>query len=369
MKISRPCLSGPSLALSVAALFGLGAAATVPAAPVALAAQQAASATGQVALNPSHPDRYVVKRGDTLWDISAMFLKDPWYWPEIWHVNPQVENPHLIYPGDVLTLVYVNGKPQLQLQRGTAGTEKLSPRVREESLADAIPTIPLEVIKPFLSRGVILEKDEIEKLPYVVAIRGRHLVGAAGNDLYIRGKVEGVGYGYSIVHPGEKLIDPDTGKVVGYEGVYVGGGTIQQVGDPSTLLIEASSREAIAGDRLISQSFRYPATFQPRPPKQAVDGSIIHVVDGVSQIGQYQIVILNRGASDGLEPGNVLQIWQAGEVVDDDPKPGRISPKAQLPEHPAGLLIVFRIYDRLCYGLVVQATGEIHVLDKVRNPT
>jgi hypothetical protein len=372
MKISRPCLSCPSLALSLAAVLALGAATTAPAAPVVLAAQQAAGATGAAALNPRHPDRYVVKRGDTLWDISATFLRDPWYWPEIWHVNPQIENPHLIYPGDVLTLVYVDGKPQLQLQRGsagTAGTEKLSPRVREESLEDAIPTIPLDVIRPFLSRGVVLEKDEVDKLPYVVAIRGEHLVGAAGNDLYVRGKVEGVGYGYSIVHPGDKLIDPDTGKVVGYEGVYVGGGTIQQVGDPSTLYMEASSREVLEGDRLISQSLRYPATFQPRPPKQPVDGSIIHVVDGVSQIGQYQIVILNRGTSDGLEPGNVLRIWQVGDVVDDNPKPGRISRKAQLPDHPAGLLIVFRTYDRLSYGLVVQATGEIHVLDKVRNPT
>lgn len=367
MKISRPCFSASSLVMSAAAMLVLGAAGNAPATPVALAAQ-AAAATGQVALNPSHPDQYVVKRGDTLWDISAMFLRDPWYWPEIWYVNPQIENPHLIYPGDVLTLVYVNGKPQLQLQRGASGTEKLSPRVREQPLADAIPTIPLEVIRPFLNRGTILERDETEKLPYVVAIRGRHIVGAAGNDLYVRGKVEGVGYGYSVVHPGDKLIDPDDGEFVGYEGVYVGAGTIRQVGDPSTLFLNSSSQEAIEGDRLISQTFRYPATFQPRSPSRPIDGSVIHVVDGVSQFGQYQIVILNRGTRDGLEPGNVLRVWQSGDVVDDSLKPGRISRNVRLPEEPAGLVIVFRTFDRLSYALVVQATGEMHVLDRVRNP-
>jgi hypothetical protein len=368
MKISRPGSSWYPLVLSAAVLLAPGVTGNALAMPVALAAQQAAA--GEVALNPSHPEQYVVKRGDTLWDISAMFLRDPWYWPEIWQVNPQIENPHLIYPGDVLTLVYVNGKPQLQLQRGTAGggTEKLSPQVREQPLADAIPTIPIEVIKPFLTRGTILQKDEIGKLPYVVAVRGGHVVGAAGNDLYVRGDVEGVDYGYHVVHPGEKLVDPDDGDVVGYEGVFVGRGVIRAVGDPSTLFMQESAREALEGDRLISQSIRFPATFQPRAPARLVDGSIIHVVDGVSQIAQYQIIILNRGTRDGLEPGSVLQIWQAGELVDDNRKPGRISRNVVLPEEPAGLSIVFRTFDRVSYALVVRATGEIHVLDKVRNP-
>jgi hypothetical protein len=372
MNNSRSGSSWSSLLLPIAALLALGAASAAPAASVALAAQEAA-ASGGVALNPGHPDQYVVKRGDTLWDISAMFLRDPWYWPEIWHANPQIENPHLIYPGDVLTLVYVDGKPQLQLQRGGAaiagGTEKLSPQVREQPIEDAIPTIPLETIKAFLSRGAILQKDEIEKLPYVVSIRGQHLVGAAGNDLYVRGDVQGVDYGYNVVHPGAKLVDPDDGDVVGYEGVFVGSGAIRRVGDPATLFLKESAREVLEGDRLISQTFRYPATFQPRPPAQPVDGSIIHVVDGVSQIGQYQVVVINRGSRDGLEPGNVLRIWQSGDKIEDHRKPGRISRNVRLPEEPAGLSIVFRTYDRMSYALVVQATGEIHVLDKVRNPS
>lgn len=368
MKISRSACFLASLALCTATLAPAGFAGGP--AGVALAGQQAGTAADGVALNPSHPDRYVVKRGDTLWDISAMFLRDPWYWPEIWYVNPQVANPHLIYPGDVLTLVYVDGKPQLRLERGVAGgTEKLSPRIREQSLADAIPTIPLEVIGAFLSRGSVLQKDEIEKTPYVVAIRDQHMLGAAGNDLYVRGDVAGVNAGYSVVHVGEELVDPDDGDVLGYEGIYVGAGTIRRLGDPATLFLTDSSREALEGDRLIEHSVVYPASFTPSAPAKPVEGSIMAVVDGLTQVGQYQVIVINRGTRDGLAVGNVLRVWQAGEKVPDEAKPGRISRNVRLPDEPAGISMVFQTYDRLSYALVMQATSEIHVNDTVRNPT
>ncbi len=372
MKISRPAMPPVALALAAAALVWCGAAVTAPASDVALAAQQSAAASGQVPLNPGHPDRYVVKRGDTLWDISAMFLRDPWYWPEIWYANPQVANPHLIYPGDVLTLVYVDGKPRLQLERGaavTGGTEKLSPRVREERLEDAIPAIPLEIIGAFLGRGSVLQKEEIDAAPYVVAIRDEHLVGAAGNDLYVRGDVAGVDYGYSVVHVGDKLIDPDDGDTLGYLGHYVGSGVIRRLGDPSTLSLADSGREALTGDRLISQDLVYPASFTPRPPARPVEGSIVAVVDGVSQVGQYQVIVINRGARHGLEVGNVLRVWQSGEKVNDRVRTGLTSRKVRLPDEPAGISMVFRTYDRVSYALIMQATSEIHVLDAVRNPT
>lgn len=369
MKISRPSISSAVLVLSSATLLWCDAAMTAPATGIAFAAAEA-SATGQVPLNPRHPDSYVVKRGDTLWDISAMFLQDPWYWPEIWQANPQVANPHLIYPGDVLTLVFVNGRPQLQLQRGTAmgGTEKLSPKVREQDLADAIPTIPLETIGAFLSRGTILQKDDIDGAPYVVAIRDRHLIGAAGNDLYVRGDVAGMNYGYNVVHVGDRLIDPDDGDVLGYEGIYVGSGAIRRLGDPATLTLADTSREVLEGDRLISQNLTYPANFTPRAPSKPVEGSIIAVVDGVSQVGQYQVVILNRGTRHGLEVGSVLRVWRAGESVADRNRSGLSGGKVRLPDEPAGLSMVFRTYDRVSYALVMEATSEIHVMDTVKNP-
>ncbi|MCK6370607.1 MAG: LysM peptidoglycan-binding domain-containing protein [Gammaproteobacteria bacterium] len=370
MKISRPSVSSAALALASATLVWCSAAATAPATQISLAAQQAAASAGQMALNPDHPERYVVKRGDTLWDISAMFLRDPWYWPEIWYANPQVANPHLIYPGDVLTLVYVDGRPRLQLERGvaTGGSEKLSPRVREERLEDAIPTIPLETIGAFLGRGSILQRDEIDAAPYVVAIGDERLMGAAGNDLYVRGDIAGVDYGYNVVHVGDRLVDPDDGAVLGFQGIYVGSGTIRRGGDPATLALADSSREALEGDRLFAQSVTYPAYFTPRPPAKPVDGRIIAVVDGVSQVGQFQVVIINRGTQHGLEVGNVLQVWRAGQTVPDRVRTGLSSRKVRLPDEPAGISMVFRTYDRVSYALIMEATSEIHVLDAVRNP-
>ena len=330
-----------------------------------LSAQQ----SGGVQLNPSHPDTYVVKSGDTLWDISARFLRDPWYWPEIWYVNPQVANPHLIYPGDVLTLVYVDGKPQLRLQRGAAvNDEKLLPRVREESLESAIYTLPYGVVAPFLSKGMVLEKKEIEKLPYVVALRDDHLVGATGNDVYIRGNSIDPDSVYSLIHPGDKLIDPDDGDVVGYEGIFVSEAKLTRAGDPATMRLNASAQEAVIGDRVLSQVQPLPMHFIPRAPDKPVEGRIIHVVDGVTQIGQYQVVIINRGASHGMETGHVLSIWQAGEKVTDRVKSGLFNRNVQLPDERAGLLMVFKVYDRISYGLVMNAENAIHILDKVRNP-
>lgn len=373
MKISHPSFMSTGLLVSAASLVLCSAVGAGPVTGVTLAAQEAAAAAGAPALNPGHPDQYVVKRGDTLWGISAMFLRDPWYWPEIWYANPQVENPHLIYPGDVLTLVYVDGQPRIQVQRGAVargGTEKLSPRVREMGLEEAIPTIPIEVIGAFLNRGTFLQKRDIASSPYVVAIRDNHIVGAAGNELYVRGEeLGGLNQGYSVVRVGEKLVDPDDGDFLGYEGIYVGEGMIRRTGDPSTLFLSASDREAMEGDRLIQQNIVLPARFIPRPPSSQVEGSIIQVVDGVSQVGQYQVIIINRGTDHGLEPGNVLRVWQRGSKATDQPKPGRISQKVQLPDEPAGLSIVFRTFDRVSYALIVRATSEIHVQDIVKNPT
>jgi hypothetical protein len=337
-----------------------------------LLAQQANEPGGSIPLNPSHPDSYVVKKGDTLWDISSMFLRDPWYWPEIWYVNPQVQNPHLIYPGDVLTLVYVDGRPQIRSSRGdvvASGTERLSPRIREQQLSDALTTIPYEVIAPFLDKGMVLQKDEIDGLPHIVALRDDVLLGATGNDAYVRGDVGGLDSAYSVVHIGDKLVDPDDGDVLGYQGIYVGEGVVRRGGDPATVTLGETRREAMKGDRLLARSEPLPMQFAPRAPERAVEGRIVHVVDGVTQIGQYQVIVINRGARDGLEPGHVLSVWQVGNRVADDVDSSFFGRKVQLPDEQAGLLMVFKTYDRLSYALVVRAQGPIHTLDKVRNPS
>ncbi len=367
---SSPLLSG-LLSVVLIGMLSIGGPASASGSLAAILAGQAGAAAA-IPLNPQHPQRYVVQRGDTLWDISGMFLRDPWYWPEIWYANPQVENPHLIYPGDVLTLVYVDGRPQIRLERGgvvqAGNTERLSPRIREEALDAAITTIRFEVISAFLSKGSVLEKDEIDELPYMVAIREGHLMASAGNDVYVRGNTGGVGSGYSIVHIGDELIEPDDDEVVGYEGIFAGEGTITRAGDPATMFLNKTRREALEGDRLVEQEFRVPLNFYPRSPETQVNGRIIHVVDGVSLIGQYMIVVLNRGSSHGLDEGHVLSVWQTGAEIEDRFASRFKNEKITLPDERAGHLMVFKTYDRISYALVMEATSEIHVLDKVENP-
>jgi len=325
----------------------------------------------RVPLAEGHPDEYTVQVGDTLWDIAATFLKDPWYWPEVWYVNPQVENPHLIYPGDVLALVIIDGRQRITTtSRGPA--YRLSPQARSTPLSEAITSIPYEQIAAFLSKGLVLEKGQVQRLPYIVATRGDHMIAAAGNEIYVRGGAPAQsGTRYSVVHVGDELVDPDDNKVVGFQGIYVGEGLLARGGDPATIALTDTNREALQGDRLIPESVDIPLNFFPKAPDIQVDGRIISVVDGVSMIGQYQVVVLNRGARNGLAPGDVLTVFQAGEVVRDHYSGGSFygaAEKVRLPDEEAGTLMVFKVYDRIGYGLVMEATTPIHVLDAVRNP-
>src|SRR5881394_2790486 len=289
-----------------------------------------AAAVGQPApppvLNPRHPETYVVQRGDTLWDIAAKFLRDPWNWPEIWQINPQIENPHLIFPGDTLSLVYLdNGRPAVTVtERGPAagpfaggGSEKLSPRIRELPLEEAIPTIPFAQVRAFLSRSVVLEKKQVSRLPYLVANR----------------------------------VDPDDNDTLGYGGIYIGQGRVDREGDPATLRLLDSTREALIGDYLLDEEDVLPANFVAHAPKQDVHGQIISVMDGVALIGQYQVVVLNRGAKHGLDPGATLRVYQTGRVVKDygggkgggqggaqGMEHGTFGRKVRLPDEPAGTM-------------------------------
>jgi LysM repeat protein len=320
----------------------------------------------RVLVNPRHPEQYVVQPGDTLWDISELFLLDAWYWPEIWQINPQVANPHLIYPGDILSLAYlVDGQPVLQIERGTA--QRLSPRVRAEALEQAVPTIPAEMLRSFLSRQTVLARSQLSRLPYVVAVP-EGLLGAAGEDVYVRGADDAVGHLYDIVHLGERLVDPDNNRTLGYEGIYVGRGRVQRAGDPSTVFLTDSTRETRIGDYLLEVEDVAPANYFPRPPSGEIEGRIISVIDGLSLIGQYQVVVLNRGAEHGLEPGHVLRSFKTGERVDDDVKGALFTLKVRLPDEPAGTMMVFQTYERMSYALVMEATSDIRILDTVRNP-
>ncbi len=335
---------------------------------LALAVFATAVVADQVALRDGHPDRHVVIKGDTLWDISAQFLDSPWLWPEIWHVNPQIDNPHLIYPGDVINLVYIDGKPQLQVQRAAGGTFKLSPRARVERLDKAIPTIPLDAIQQFLSQPLAVDEDTLAKAPYIVSSAGEHLIAGAGDRAYVRGVEEEKGSSYNIFRPGETYIDPDTGEALGYEALYLGDGEMERFGDPATMKLLRTTREINIGDRIMPLSqeevFAY---FTPHAAAESLSGKIISVVDGVSQIGQYQVVVINRGTREGVDVGTVFAVNQSGAVIADQVS-SKKGETVKLPDERAGIMMVFRTFEKVSFGLIMKATSPLHLGDTVTAP-
>jgi LysM repeat protein len=337
-------------------------------------AQPAEAPAQSIPLAPNAPDSYVVKRGDTLWGIAKVFLRDPWYWPEIWQVNPQVHNPHLIYPGDTLRLVFIEGKPQILLQRGDAA--RVEPRVRSEPLETAITTIPYATVAAFMSKPSVLDQEQIKHAPYVLATRDLHVVMSDGDTLYARGFTGPVESGahYNVVRIGEKLIDPDDKRLLGYNGIFTGAAHVTRGGDTVSLIMTESALETRAGDKLIPGGVDVPLDFIPSPPRIKTNGRIIAVADGVSIIGQYYVVVVNRGARDGLAPGNVLAVYDTGPVVHDTDKKGFFNTdqlgakKVQLPSERTGTFMVFKTFDNISYGLIMEATNLIRVGDKIQSP-
>ena len=190
---------------------------------------------------------------------------------------------------------------------------------------------------------------------------------SSGRDVYVRGVDETVGTVFNVVEQGEELIDPDTNDVLGYQGIYVGQGRSDRTGDPSTLRMIESVREAVVGNFLMEEEDIIPLNFLPRPPDTEIDGRIISVLDGASLIGEYEVVVINRGSQAGLEPGHVLRVWQTGRTIRDTQR-GAFGQKVRLPDEPAGTMMVFRTSERLSYALVMEATTPLALLDAVRNP-
>jgi LysM domain len=335
---------------------------------------------GAVALAPNAPDSYVVKRGDTLWGIAKVFLRDPWFWPEIWQVNRQIQNPHLIYPGDTLRLVYIDGQPRITLERGVmerGDSARVLPRVRSQPLEAAVTTIPYDAVAAFMSKPSVLANEQIKGAPYVLSSRDNHVIVSNGDTLYARGFSSPAepGTHYNVVRVGDALRDPDDNRVVGYDGIFTGSGHVTRSGDPATLVMTESSRETVPGDKLFEGGADVPLDFIPSPPKVKVDGRIMAVSDGVTVIGQYQVVVINRGARDGLAPGNVLAVFDVGGSVRDTVKKGFLggvsrlgAKKVQLPDERSGTFMVFKTFDEISYGLIMEAKNVIRVADRVKNP-
>ncbi len=324
------------------------------------------------------PERYTVQPGDTLWDISARFLNDPWRWPELWRMNKTaIKNPHLIYPGNVVAMkLGADGKPMLVLEQGGGGGRvvKLSPRVRKQAVAaGAIPSIAPSAIDPFLSRPLVVDESQLSRSPVIVATEENRVMVGAGNVAYVEGIQDNSQRDWQVYRPGRALRDPESSEVIGYEAVYLGEAQVTRPGEPSTVEIVHSKMEINKRDRLVPSKEEMIFAYVPRAPERQIKARIVSAYEAVAELGQGQIVVLNKGARDGLERGHVLASYRHGETVKSILKEsGRWLNNAEtirLPDERTGLLFVFRTFDRVAYALVVKSERPLHVGDDVRNPS
>lgn len=320
-------------------------------------------------LKAGHPDEYTVKKGDTLWDISNTFLSAPWKWPEIWHANPQIDNPHLIFPGDLIRLVYIDGQPRLISERAvklSGGDAKLSPSVRVQDASEAITSIPLDRINSFLSHSKVVDIKELALAPYLLAGPQKRIVVGAGDTAYARGKFVESLTNFGVYRKGQTYVDPITKEQLGIEALGVGSVVLKALdGDIGTVSVTRASEEIRIGDRLLPGEERaMESVFYPSAPENDIKAVIIAVESGVSMVGKFNVVTINKGEREGLKAGNILAIFKKGEVVVD-----RVTNrKVALPDERAGLMMVFRTFDKLSYALVLEADRQLAVNDKALNP-
>ena len=386
---------------------------------IGLLAMAPASTVRALELAEDAPEVYEVRPGDTLWSIAGRYLRDPWLWPEIWYANDESGNPDLIYPGERLRLVHVEGRPRVVRDTATGASGdmrvvRLSPRVRVSALEAPVPMIPVASIAPFLTQSWVAESDEIKRSPYIVGFADDRTIAAPSDEVFVRRIDTTAVSEFEILRPGDALRDPDTNRILGYETTFVANAVLERVGDPAILRVTRSEREVSIGDRVIPASLEAPLeNFFPRPAPAGMRGRILSVMNGVSQIGGYDIVTLNRGSHDRLAPGHVLEVFRGGEPVRDKVRDGgmnwdwrRDGPRTSafwlgndysvkgwsesptgssepIPLHAeigrdratyirpmqrVGLLMVFRSFDRVSFALVLDAKRAMSVGDRIAPP-
>lgn len=365
----------------------------------------AAFAASSEDLRENAPDRYTVQKGDTLWGISGRFLKEPWRWPELWKMNQeQIKNPHLIYPGDIIVLDRSGRDVALRVSQ--ADTVRLTPKIRVEPLPDrAVPTISPADIEPFLSKPMVVGRDELAAAPRIIATEEDRVALGAGDVAYAEGLSKDQGSAWQIYRRGDPLTDPETNETLGYIAIYIGEARVRQFGDVSKIEIVKSAQEVYRDDRLLPAAKELPTfAYVPRAPQKPVRGRILSTYDSLLETGPRSIVALSRGSADGLEVGHVLAIYRAqpgtryalrtaplwgrvGPTGDDSPRvyySEQLTPRdaslyperhavtehdlAKFPSERYGLLMVFRTFDRAAFALVMEASRQVTVNDVVANP-
>ena len=401
----RRSISMPALAAALLVCSAGLQAQNLPVTPgqKATATQVASTGVALSELAPNAPDSYTVKRGDTLWAISGLFLKSPWRWPELWGMNlDDIRNPHRIYPGQTLYLDKSNGRATLRSRRAVDGgiptdTVRVSPRTRSESLSDAsIPALSLSVIEPFLSEAMIVDEASFSVAPRVVGIREGRVMLSLGDRGYARSTystsgsttqplsdAKGQPLDYRIFRNATPLKDPTTQQILGFEAQYVGraelvrgesvvqnmdkDGKLQSEVVPATIDIVGTKEEILVGDRLVPEPPRELLSYVPRAPNTAISGQVVSVYgSAVANAAANQIVVVNRGAKDGLERGHVMALVTDGARVID--KTDSTRPLIKLPNERNGLMMVFRTFDNLSYALILEVTMGVRVGDRFVNP-
>lgn len=376
-----------------------------------------------VDLLPGAPESYTVRPADTLWSVASRFLRDPWRWREVWQDQGDPAHPSQLHPGDVLRLRMVDGQPRIRIERVGAPevgqregmpVVRLSPRVRESALKEAIPTIPILSIGPFLTQSTVVQSDQIDDAPYVVGFPDRRLVAGGGDKVYVR-RIDSAEPGrFHILRPGEALSSPKTNELLGYLATFVANVALERTGDPATLRVIRAEREVAIGDRVIpaprDESLH---NFFPRPAPAGVRARIMQVLKGVTQVGQYDVVVIDAGSRERIEPGHLFEVFQGGtqeldrirkgdddwnprggsplsagslvgddegsrpwrqvDVDDDAPLPPTVEVRRQRPDfiqpfERSGLLMVFRTFERVSFGIILNAQKAMHVLDRLAPP-
>ncbi|STY28467.1 signal peptide protein, LysM domain protein [Legionella wadsworthii] len=325
-------------------------------------------------LKSDAPERYVVQPGDTLWSIASQYLHNPWEWKELWHANPKIKNPNRLYPGAVLILAYAQNNPFIKVLSN--GTIKLSPNVRPLPLDDPIPAIPLNDIKPFLNESLILDQDAVSLAPYIVSLVGEHMLGGQGDKAYVKGlhpskqlPVGGVP-SYSIFRGGKNYVDPKTKELLGYRADLVGYAELLAGGEPATILLTSIHQGIkILDSVLINNSPEFNVDFVPKAPLFKVRGSIIDMPNGMPSGNVEEAVggvaVISLGARDGLEAGDVLGIYKESRKIQDPKRP--LYP-IRLPPERIGELMVFRVFTKASFALIVRSTRPVYLLYPVTNP-
>lgn len=358
---------------------------------ISLGLSAALVAADDVQLKPDRPERYTVVKGDTLWDIAARFLQSPWHWPRVWKINESIKNPHLIYPGDVIVLRYVDGRPELTVLRSeklspepvagaapttpsaeatttlrsVSGATKVLPQIHTEPLERAIPTITPDIIVPFLTQPRVVDDHELEEAGYVTIGLDNRIALGTQSQFYARGLRDTDAEYFQIFRPGAALKDPETGEVLAYEALYLGDAQRLESGDPAKLVVTSVKQEILPADRLMAAPQRAALPYYfPRSPGKPVKGYVIAALNAVAEIGSHTVVTVSLGQRDGLEEGHVLRVmYRQGRHRDPVTRA-----RYDLPDEESALLLIFRTFEKVSYGLVLNATRPVNLLDAVVTP-